>query len=74
MGNSLVKKFKECFKWYKKAARKMKWQDIVLLKIAVFFFALMLANLWRPILMLEWYVYGIIFVVAYAILVYRAKK
>ncbi len=52
----------------------MRWQEVALLKIAVFFFALMVANLWRSILMLEWFVYGIIFVVAYAILIYRLEK
>ncbi len=71
MGKSVIKKW---LKWYNKAARKMRWQEITLLKIAVFFFALMIASLWRSILMLEWYVYGIIFVAAYAILIYRLEK
>jgi hypothetical protein len=71
MGKSVIKKY---FKWYNKAAKKMRWQEITLLKIAVFALALTVANLWRPILMLEWYVYGIIFVAAYAILIYRLEK
>jgi len=35
-----------------------------LVKLSVFAFALMVAKLWEPILSLEWYWYGIIFVLA----------
>ncbi len=35
-----------------------------LVKLSVFAFALMIAKLWEPILSLEWYWYGIIFIAA----------
>ena len=57
-------------KWNKKI-KKMKWQDIVLAKIAAAAFVLALAKMWSPILSLEWYWYGIIFIIAYAWLIKR---
>ena len=42
----------------------MEWYDISLTKLSVAAFILMVAKLWEPILALEWYWYGIIFVLA----------
>lgn len=74
MCKKFIKKCKKCFKKCNKMIKKMKWQDMVLVKVVAFFFALMVANLWRRILELEWYIYGIVAVAAYAILWYRMKK
>ena len=51
-------------KWLNEKVKKMDGMDISLTKITVFAFALMIAKLWSPILGLEWYWYGIIFVIA----------
>ena len=50
--------------WANKKVKKMDWKDIGLVKLAVFFFALWVANLWSGILALAWYWYGIIFILA----------
>lgn len=50
--------------WLNKKARSLHWTDISFVKIAVAAFILMVAKLWSPILSLDWYWYGIIFVVA----------
>ena len=52
------------FDWAEKGIKKMRWYDISLTKIAVAAFILMVAKLWEPILALDWYWYGIIFVLA----------
>ncbi|MBN2102117.1 MAG: hypothetical protein JW716_04570 [Candidatus Aenigmarchaeota archaeon] len=44
-------------------AVKKNWKDIALVKLCVFFFALMVAKLWNPVLSLEWYWYGLLFVI-----------
>ena len=44
--------------------KKMNWSDIQLIKLSVAAFVLMLAKLWSPLLSLEWYCYGLIFVLA----------
>ena len=44
--------------------KKMKVCDIQFIKLSVFFFTLMLAKLWSPLLSLEWYFYGILFILA----------
>ena len=65
---------KKLLEKYNKKIKKMVWQDIGILKMAVFFFALMIADMYKPILDLEWYVYGIVFVVLYAIMLKRINK
>jgi hypothetical protein len=52
------------FQWAESRIRKMHWYDISLTKLSVAAFILMLAKLWQPILNLEWYWYGIIFLIA----------
>ena len=70
----MASSIKKCLRWYNRMAKKMRWQEVTLLKIAVFFFALAVANLWPSILIMDWYIYGIIFVVAYAWLIRRLEK
>lgn len=45
-------------------AGRMNTFDIGHIKLAVAAFILMIAKLWEPILSLDWYWYGIIFVLA----------
>ncbi len=47
-----------------KKIKKMNWCDIQLIKLSVAGFILMLAKFWPGLLGLEWYWYGIIFVLA----------
>ena len=53
------------FEWYDKKAKQLRWTDIAFLKLGVAAFVLMIAKLWSPILSLDWYWYGLIFVLAY---------
>ena len=53
-----------CMKWMDKKIKKMNTIDIAFTKISVFAFAIMVAKLWAPILNLEWYWYGAVFVLA----------
>jgi len=53
-----------CCEWLNKKIKKMEWYDISLTKLSVAAFILMVAKLWEPILILNWYWYGIIFVLA----------
>jgi len=50
--------------WLNKRVKNLHWTDISLVKLAVAGFVLMVAKLWSPILSLDWYWYGIIFVIA----------
>jgi len=50
--------------WADGKVQKLGWIDMGLVKLSVFAFALMIAKLWEPILSLEWYWYGIIFIAA----------
>ncbi len=50
--------------WMNEKTKKLGWMDIGLVKLSVFFFALMLAKLWAPLLSLEWYWYALVFVLA----------
>lgn len=55
------------FTWVEKLIPKMKWHDISLLKLSVFFFTLFLVTAWAGfrnfILGFEWYWYLILFVI-----------
>jgi len=53
-----------CFKWLSKKIKKMEWYDMSMVKLSTAAFILMVAKLWSRILALEWYWYGIIFVLA----------
>ena len=50
--------------WANKKVKKMEWYDLSLTKLSTAAVILMIAKLWEPILALEWYWYGIIFVLA----------
>jgi hypothetical protein len=49
--------------WNKKI-KKLDWTDIALIKIGTVGFILTIAKLWTPLLSLNWYWYGIIFLLA----------
>lgn len=57
-------------KFWKKKIKKMNWYDIGLIKLATAGFILMIAKLWAPLLSLDWYWYGLIFVVASFVVVF----
>jgi hypothetical protein len=48
-------------KWIDSKIKKIEMCDMFFIKISVIAFTLMLAKLWQPILNLNWYWYGIIF-------------
>ena len=48
--------------FWNKIIKKLDWSDIALIKISVAASILMVAKLWAPLLSLDWYWYGIIFV------------
>jgi len=50
--------------WMDSKTKNLDGLDIGLLKLSVFFFTLMLAKLWAPLLSLEWYWYALAFVLA----------
>ena len=50
--------------WMDSKTKNLDGLDIGLLKVSVFFFTLMLAKLWAPLLSLEWYWYALVFVLA----------
>lgn len=56
------------FTWVEKSLPKMKWYDMSLLKLSVFFFTLFLVTAWAGfrtfVLGVEWYWYFILFVIA----------
>ncbi|MFA6327868.1 MAG: hypothetical protein WCY41_00290 [Candidatus Micrarchaeia archaeon] len=52
------------WKWADAKAKKMSALDVGLVKISVFFLALLLAKLWPPLLSLDWSWYALVFVLA----------
>jgi len=50
--------------WMDSKTKNLEGLDIGLLKLSVFFFTLMLAKLWAPLLSLDWYWYALVFVLA----------
>ena len=50
--------------WYNEGILKLKWYDISLIKLATAAFILMVAKLWSPLLVLDWYWYLIIAIAA----------
>lgn len=50
--------------WANERIRNLDWSDISLTKLSAAAFILMVAKLWAPLLSLEWYWYGIFFVLA----------
>ena len=57
--------------WLEFKTKKLSFIDIQFIKLSAVGFTLMLAKLWEPILALEWYWYGLIFVLAAAKPVYK---
>lgn len=57
--------------WMKSMADKLDWYDFGILKLGVFTFTLALAKLWPPILNLDWYWYGIVFIIAWVWLLFK---
>lgn len=43
--------------WIEQRMQTLKWYDISLTKLSTFFFVLMLAKLWQPILSMNWQTY-----------------
>ena len=62
------------FKWLDKKIPLLKWYDFSLIKIGSAAFALFVASLWPQILILEWYWYLAIYVVAVLLPVYKVIK
>jgi len=60
-----------CFDWINEKLKKLTCMDIGITKLCVAAFVLMLAKLWPPMVSLEWYWYGSIFVVTYIYLILR---
>lgn len=52
------------FEWIDSKIKAMVWYDISLVKLATAAIILMIAKLWSPLLALEWYWYGLIFIAA----------
>jgi hypothetical protein len=50
--------------WMDSKTKNLDGLDIQLIKLSVFFFTLMLAKIWAPLLSLEWYWYALVFVLA----------
>ncbi len=50
--------------YWNKRIKTLDWADIGLIKLAVASFILMLAKLWKPLISLYWYWYGLIFLLA----------
>jgi hypothetical protein len=55
---------KKLTKWGDNKIKKLNCCDMQFIKISVAGFTLMVAKLWSPLLSLEWYWYGLIFVFA----------
>ena len=53
-----------CFQWVNDRIKKLNCFDVGVLKLCVAAFVLMVAKLWPGVLGLEWYWYGIVFVLA----------
>ncbi|MFC1691600.1 hypothetical protein ACFL0W_05465 [Nanoarchaeota archaeon] len=58
---------KKCTKWMEKTVKKMKWYDISLTKLSVFFATLMLITVWpgfrNLVLSIAWYWYLIAMII-----------
>ena len=59
-------------KFWNKKIKELDWADMGLIKIASAAFALMVAKLWVPLLSLDWYWYGLIFIVTAIRPMYKA--
>ena len=59
--------------WNKKI-KKMNIWDMGMTKLSVAGIILMVAKLWTPLLSLEWYWYGLIFLLPAVVVMYRILK
>ena len=50
--------------WVDLKVKKIDWIDLKLIQISSAALVLMIAKLWKPLLSLDWYWYGVIFVLA----------
>jgi len=57
--------------WNKKI-KTLDWADIGLIKVSGALFILMVAKLWKPLLSLDWYWYGILLVITASRPIYKA--
>ena len=64
----------DLIKWYESKFRLCNWFDMTMLKVCTFFFALLLAKLWLPLLSLDWYWYALVFVITAIYLASRWVK
>lgn len=55
---------KRYHKWANKKVKKMNIWDIKMIKLSTAAFILMVASLWPPLISLDWYWYGLIFLLA----------
>jgi len=60
--------------WGNSKIKNLGCYDMGLVKISVFFFALMLAKLYSPLLALDWYWYAAVFLLAGIIPTYKVFK
>lgn len=61
-------------KWWNSKIKLLNCYDVGLIKLCAFFFALMLAKLWMPLLSLGWYWYALLFVLAGILPVYKVLR
>jgi hypothetical protein len=52
------------FDWVDSRIKKYHWTDIGLIKLSVAGFVLMIAKVWDPLLSLNWYLYGLVSILA----------
>ena len=60
--------------WANSKVKNLSWLDIKLIQLSAAGAALMIAKLWQPLLSLDWYWYGVIFVLAAIKPVYNELK
>ncbi len=50
--------------WVDSKVKKIDWIDLKLIQLSSAALVLMIAKIWKPLLSLDWYWYGVIFVLA----------
>jgi hypothetical protein len=63
--------------WSNSKVKKLSWVDVKLIQISTAAFILMLAKLWEPLLILEWYWYlagAVLFAIKPTLILFRGKK
>lgn len=59
------------FQWATDRTRTLEWYDVSLIKTGSALFVLMVAKLWPPLLSLDWYWYGALFVLVSIVPFYK---